>query len=157
MRRNNRGQTETAHVILLAITMIIFVSLLFSVGYIGLAANGVASEAQFMKISGYVSSEIVRAYTLILSSNSTNSAILVSLSLPQTVCDHSYGISVEPVNGKPQIVAYAQDDSTIQGSSSVCNVNATFGGTIYSTASQPMVKLSRSWNGVINIWLGNSL
>jgi len=157
MRRSNRGQTETAHVLLLAITMIIFTSLLFSVRYIGLAANGVASEAQFMKISGYVSSEIVRAYTLALSSNSTNSAIQVRLSLPQTVCDHSYGIYVKAVDKKPQVVAYAQDDATIQSSSSVCNVNATFGGTIYSTASQPMVKLSRSSNGVIDIWLGNSL
>jgi len=137
--------------------MIVFVSLLFSVRYIGLAANKVASEAQFMKISGYISSEIVRAYTLVLSSNSTNSAILVSLSLPQTVCSHTYGIYVKTVNEKPQVVAYAQEDATIQSSSSVCNLNATFSGTIYSTASQPVVKLSRSWNGVINIWLGNSL
>jgi hypothetical protein len=69
--------------------------------------------------------------------------IASSLSIPQKICDHNYGIS-ETVNGKPQVVAYAQDDSTIQGFSSVCNVNATFGGTIYSTASQLMVKLSRS-------------
>jgi hypothetical protein len=153
-RRSNRGQTETAHVLLLAITLIVFISLLFSVRYIGLAANGVASKAQFMKISGYVSSEIVRAYTLILSSNSTNSTITVSLSLPHTICDHTYGITV---NEERQVIAYAQDDATIQASSPICNINANFNGTIYSSASQPMVKLSRSSNGVINIWLGNSL
>jgi hypothetical protein len=157
MKRSNRGQVEITHVILLSITMVIFISLLFSVTSIGLSANGVASEAQFMRISGYVSSEVVRAYTLILYSNSTKSAINVSLILPQTICNHNYGISIETVNGEPQVVAYAQDDTLIQSSSPVCNVNATFSGTIYSTASQPMVKLSRLSNGVIKIWLGNSL
>lgn len=157
MRRNNSGQAVPSHVILIAITMIVFVSLLFSVGYIGVIANKVASEAQFMRISGYVSSEIVRIYTLASSSNSTNSMVLVSLSLARTVCGHSYEITVKIVDEKPQVSTYAEDNMNIEGSSPVCNVNADFSGTIHSTASRPAVKLSRSSNEVINIWLGNSL
>jgi len=156
MRRENRGQVEATHVILLAITMIVFVALLGSVGYIGFMANKVASEAQFMRISGYVSSEIVRAYNLALSSNSSNSLISVSLSLSRAVCGHNYGITIKVVDGKPRVVAYAQDNANIESFSPVCNVNAEFSGTIYSSASQPTVKISRSSNEVINIWLGNS-
>jgi len=157
MMRNKQGQAVASHVILIAITMLVFVSLLSSVSYIGSAANKVASEAQFSRISGYVSSEVVRVYNLLLSSNSPSSIVLVSLSLPHTVCDHNYGIMVEVVEGKPQVVVYAEDNTNIKGSSPVCNVDAEFNGTIYSTASNPAVKISRSSNQVINIWLGNSL
>jgi len=156
MKRKNRGQAEATHVILLAITMIVFIALLVSVRYIGFMANKVASEAQFMRISGYVSSEIVRAYNLALSSNSSNTMISVSLSLPRAVCGHNYGITIKIVDGKPRVVAYAEDNANIQSFSPVCNVNAEFDGTIYSTSSQPTVKISRSYNEVINIWLGNS-
>ncbi len=157
MIRNKQGQAVATHVILLAITMIVFISFLSSVSYIGSTANKVASEAQFSRISGYVSSEVVRIYNLLLSSNSSSSMALVSLSLPHTVCDHNYGITVEIVEGKPQLVAYAEDNTNIKGSSPVCNIDAEFNGTIYSTASNPAVKISRSSNQVINIWLGNSL
>lgn len=157
MIKDNGGQAVVSHVVLIAVTMIVFVSLLSSVGYIGSAANRVASEAQFSRISGYVSSEVVRVYNLLLSSNSPSSMILVSLSLPHTVCDHNYGITVEVVEGKPQVVVYAEDNTNIKGSSPVCNIDAEFNGTIYSTASNPDVKISQSSNQVINIWLGNSL
>ena len=155
MIRNKQGQAVATHVILIAITMIVFISLLSSVGYIGSAANKVASEAQFSRISGYVSSEVVRVYNLLLSSDSPGSTILVSLSLPPTVCDHNYGIRVD--DEKSQVVVYAEDNTNIKGSSPVCNIDAEFNGTIYSTASNPAVKISRSSNQVINIWLGNSL
>lgn len=155
--KNSRGDAVISHVILIAITMLVFVSLLSSVSYIGSAANKVASEAQFSRISGYVSSEVVRIYNLLLSSNSPNSTILVSLSLPPTICDHNYGISVELVEGKPQIVVFAEDNTNIKGASPVCNIDADFSGTIYSTASNPAVKLSRLSTQVMKIWLGNSL
>ena len=157
MKRKNEGQASVTHVILLAITMIVFVALLVSVRYIGFIANKVASEAQFMRISGYVSSEIVRAYNLALSSNSSNSMISVSLSLPRAVCGHIYGITIKNVDEKPRVVAYAQDNANIDSFSPVCNVNAKFSGIIYSSASQPAVRISRSSNEVINICLGNSL
>lgn len=157
MMRNKQGQAVASHVILIAITMIVFISFLSSISYIGSAANRVASEAQFSRISGYVSAELVRIYNLLLSSTSPSSTVLVSLSLPHTVSDHNYGITVEVVEGKPQVVVYAEDNMNIKGSSPVSNIDAEFNGTVYSTASNPAVRISRSLDQVINIWLGNSL
>lgn len=157
MMRNKKGQAVASHVILIAITMVVFISFLSSISFIGSAANRVASEAQFSRISGYVSSELVRIYNLLLSSTSPSSTVLVSLSLPHTVSDHNYGIMVDNSTGKPQVVVFAEDNTNIKGSSPVSNIHANFSGTIYSTASNPAVRISRSSDQVINIWLGNSL